>query len=53
MPGPTPDQLPEEKRLDWALALELMGVGWNLAVRVAAVIVGKLRQFPRPVKPRG
>jgi len=42
MPGPTPDPLAEEKRLHWALALELMSVGWNLAVGVAAVIVGML-----------
>src|SRR5262249_14739904 len=42
MPGPTPDPLAEEKRLHWALALELMSVGWNLAVGVAAVIVGIL-----------
>jgi hypothetical protein len=40
MPSSTPDSLPEEKRLRWALALERISVGWNLLVGVATVIVG-------------
>jgi divalent metal cation (Fe/Co/Zn/Cd) transporter len=39
MPSSTSDPLPEEKRLQRALALERMSVGWNLLVGVAAVIV--------------
>jgi divalent metal cation (Fe/Co/Zn/Cd) transporter len=39
MPRPTPDPLPVEKRLRWAMALEPMSVGWNLLVGVVAVIV--------------
>jgi hypothetical protein len=40
MTSSTPDPLPEEKPLRWALALERMSVGWNLLVSVIAVIVG-------------
>src|ERR1700746_2198179 len=42
MPSSIPDPVPEEKQPEWALALELMSVGWNLAAGVAAVIVGML-----------
>ena len=42
MPSLTPDPVPEEKQLEWAFALELMSLGWNLAAGVAAVIVGML-----------
>jgi len=40
MPSSILDSLPEKKRLQWALALERMSVGWNLLVGVSAVIVG-------------
>ena len=39
MRSSTSDAIPEEKRLQRALALERMSVGWNLLVGVVAVIV--------------
>jgi len=42
MPSSILDSLPEKKRLQWALALERMSVGWNLLVGLVAVIVGML-----------
>ena len=42
MPSSTPAPLSEEKQLRWALALELVSVGWNLVAGAAALIAGIL-----------